>query len=258
MSIEDRDRATPVGFEDRVAIATPEGVEVELTLAGIGSRFIAGAIDWAIQIVTLVAIGLILRTAGDVGAAVFAVVFFAVIFFYDVLFEVLGGGRTPGKRWTGLRVVRAGGRPITFVRSALRNILRLVDILPGFYAIGMTAIFITPYNQRLGDLAAGTNVVRDRHGDRRRGSAPAALEPMDPGPAASWDVSAVSADDVATVRAFLERRESLAPEARNRIAADLADRLRPRVGGADERSNETFLALLVAAKAARGSSASAR
>jgi uncharacterized RDD family membrane protein YckC len=251
MSIEDRDRAVPVGFEDRMAIATPEGVEVELTLAGIGSRFIAGGIDWVIQAATLVAISLMLRSAGDVGTAIFAVVFFAVIFFYDVLFEVLGGGRTPGKRWTGLRVVRSGGRPITFVRSALRNILRIVDIIPGFYVVGMTVIFITPRNQRLGDLAAGTHVVRDRHGDRRRGSAPAAFAPMDPGDAANWDVSAVSADDVATVRAFLERRETLAPASRTALATQLAERLRPLVGGASEHSNETFLALLVAAKAAR-------
>jgi uncharacterized RDD family membrane protein YckC len=251
MSIEDRDRAVPVGFEDRMAIATPEGIEVELTLAGIGSRFIAGGIDWAIQGLSLVALSLILRSAGNVGTAIFAVAFFAVIFFYDVLFEVLGGGRTPGKRWTGLRVVRSGGRPITFVRSALRNILRIVDLIPGFYVVGMTAIFITSHNQRLGDLAAGTYVVRDRHGDRRRGSAPEAFTPMDPGDAANWDVSAVSADDVATVRAFLERRHSLEATARTRIGAELADRLRPLVGGASEPSNETFLALLVAAKAAR-------
>ena len=56
---------------------------------------------------------------------------FVLVFFYDVLFEVLGGGRTPGKRWTGLRVVRSGGRPVTFARSSVRNVLRLIDILPG-------------------------------------------------------------------------------------------------------------------------------
>src|SRR3954454_5488947 len=204
-------------FEDRMAIATPEGVEVELVLAGVGSRFIAGGIDWVIQLCTLLAVAVLLHVAGSVGAAVSAVVFFGIIFFYDVLFEVLGGGRTPGKRWTGLRVVRSGGHPITFVRSALRNILRLIDVLPGFYAVGMTVIFITPRNQRIGDLAAGTHVVRDRHGDRRGRAAPpaAADTPIAPGAAASWDVSAVSADDVATVRAFLERRHTLEAKARS-------------------------------------------
>jgi uncharacterized RDD family membrane protein YckC len=252
MSLDDRHRAVPVGFEDRLAIATPEGVEVELTLAGIGSRFIAGTIDVVIEILLLLACALLLSQVGNVGAAVFAVVYFGVIFFYDVLFEVLGGGKTPGKRWTGLRVVRSGGHPITFVRSALRNILRIVDILPVFYGIGMLSIFITGQNQRIGDLAAGTHVVRDRHGDRSRGEAPPHLRAFDPGPAADWDVSGVSNADVATVRAFLERRETLEPRARGEIAKDLAARLRPRVGGAGDYASERFLEMLVAAKASRG------
>jgi uncharacterized RDD family membrane protein YckC len=252
MSSEDAGRRTPVTAEDRLAIATPEGVEVELTLAGIGSRFIAGAVDLTIQLIVIVALGLIVQPAGDAGVAIFSSATFAIIFFYDVLFEVLGRGKTPGKRWTGLRVVRSGGRPITFVRSALRNVLRIVDILPSLYAVGMIAIFVTPRNQRLGDLAAGTLVVRDRQGGRRDAVAPAALEPVDLGEAATWDVSAVPADDVATVRAFLERREQLKPAARQEIAEELSRRLRPRVGGAHESfGDERFLELLVAAKSAR-------
>jgi hypothetical protein len=131
MSTDDVSRATPVAFEDRMSIATPEGVEVELTLAGVGSRVIAGLIDFVIQLFVIISLLLILRPAGDAGAAIYTSASFALIFFYDVLFEVLGGGRTIGKRWAGLRVVRAGGRPITLARSALRNILRLIDILPG-------------------------------------------------------------------------------------------------------------------------------
>jgi uncharacterized RDD family membrane protein YckC len=251
MSIDEPRRAAPVPFEDRLAIATPEGVEVELTLAGIGSRFIAGGIDFTIQILVITALGLLLQPAGDAGIAIYTSASFGLIFFYDVLFEVLGRGRTPGKRATGLRVVRSGGRPITLVRSALRNILRIIDILPGFYAVGMTVIFITSRNQRIGDLAAGTHVVRDRHGDRH--AAPSALLPsIDTGPAATWDVSAITADDVATVRAFLERRHGLRPDARRSLAGELASRLRPRVGGAPAgMGDESFLELLVAVKAAR-------
>jgi uncharacterized RDD family membrane protein YckC len=249
MSTDDAHRATPIGYEDRLAIATPEGVEVELTLANIGSRFIAGGIDFTIQLAVIAALAVILRPAGDAGTAIFSSAMFAMIFFYDVLFEVLGRGRTPGKRWTGLRVVRSGGRPITLARSATRNILRIIDILPGFYAVGMTVIFITPRNQRIGDLAAGSHVVRIRHGDRARVSA---HEDVDPGPAATWDVTAVSQDDVATVRAFLDRRSALQPEHRVHIGGELARRLRPRVGGAPPNiDDEEFLQLLVAAKAAR-------
>jgi hypothetical protein len=117
--------------------------------------------------------------------------------------------------------------------------------------VGVTVMFVSARNQRLGDLAAGTFVVRDRHGDRG-GPLHAPLPAVDPSPAAAWDVSAVSADDLATVRAFLERRENLQAGARAELAASLATRLRPRVGGAPEGMvDERFLELLLAAKAAR-------
>ena len=251
MSTDESHRAAPVSFEDRLAIATPEGVEVELTLAGIGSRFMAAGIDFTIQLAVIISLALITHPAGDAGVAIFTSAAFAMIFFYDVLFEVLGRGRTPGKRLNGVRVVRTGGRPITLARSSVRNILRLIDILPGFYAIGMTAIFITPQNQRIGDLAAGSYVVRYRHGDRQR-VGESGLMDVDPGPGATWDVTAVSQDDVAAVRAFLERRFDLRTENRAAIARELASRLRPRVGGAPpDMGDETFLELLVATKAAR-------
>lgn len=249
MSSDDAPRATPVPLEDRMAIATPEGIEIELTLAGIGSRFMAGAMDYSIQLLVIVAMALILRPDGGAGAAVFTSASFAMIFFYDVLFEVLGGGRTPGKRANGLRVVRGGGRPITFSRSALRNVLRLIDIMPGMYAVGMTVIFISPRNQRVGDLAAGTYVVRDRVGYTPRTGRATERPQIDASPAATWDVTAISAQDVAAVRAFLERRYELRDDARRAIANELASRLRPRVGGVpSELLNEQFLELLAAVK----------
>jgi uncharacterized RDD family membrane protein YckC len=253
MSVKEPARAVPVGFEDRLAIATPEGVEIELTLAGLGSRFIAGLLDFFIRLLPLIALIVVVDPQDEaIGAAIFALADFGLQFFYYVLFEVLGGGRTPGKHATGLRVVRTGGSPVTFVRSMLRNIVRIVDTLPAFYFVGMVTIFITNNNQRLGDLAAGTLVVRDRHGDRRHGEAPsAATVAYDPGEAVNWDVSAVSAEDVATVRAFLERRSSIGSTARVDLAKALAGRLRPLVGGANEPSHERFLEMLVAAKARR-------
>src|SRR4051812_16285749 len=104
MSIDEPARAVPLGFEDRLAIATPEGVEIELTLAGLGSRFIAAVLDLAVQMLPLIALWIVLDpTSNATGAAIAALVDFGIQFFYHVLFEVLGGGRTPGKRWTGLR-----------------------------------------------------------------------------------------------------------------------------------------------------------
>jgi uncharacterized RDD family membrane protein YckC len=260
MSVEEPARAVPVGFEDRLAIATPEGVEIELTLAGLGSRFIAALLDLFIRLLPLIALLVLIDPEdGAIGAAIFALADFGSAFFYYVLFEVLGGGRTPGKRATGIRVVRMGGRPVTFVRSMLRNIVRLVDLLPAAYLVGMVTIFITNNNQRLGDLAAGTLVVRDRHGDRRTGDAPSSVgTTYDPGDAVNWDISAVSAEDIATVRAFLERRSSLGSPARVDLARRLAERLRPMVGGANEPSHERFLEMLVAAKARRDRGATPR
>ena len=237
-------------YEDRVRIATPEGVDVELTLAGIGSRFIAAILDLLIQGGVLLAASLVLGVTGGDGSglavAAFSIIFFLVFFGYDVLFEVRSRGRTLGKRWTGLRVVRSGGRPITFVPSCVRNVMRLVDILPAFYAIGMLSIFVTARNQRLGDLAAGTLIVRDRPGGFKSAPADALVRAGADG----WDVSAVSAQDIGTVRQFLGRRSALAAGPRAELAQELERRLRPLVAGAPEHLDpEEFLERLSAAKA---------
>src|SRR5439155_14952717 len=146
-----------------MTIETPEGLVVTLPLAGVGSRFVSAAIDFPIQILLTagaftVFVGF--GVGGGVGPGLFAISVFAVFFVYDVSFEVLNGGRTPGKRWNGLRVVRTGGQPVGFVASAIRNLLRLVDILPGLYLVGITSILVTDRNQRVGDLAGDTVVAR--------------------------------------------------------------------------------------------------
>lgn len=241
-------------YEDRVRISTPEGVDVELTLAGIGSRFIAALLDLLVQggvlLASAVALGVLGGGGSGLAQAAFSIIFFLVFFGYDVLFEVRSRGRTLGKRWTGLRVVRTGGRPVTFVPSCVRNVMRVVDILPAFYAIGMLSIFVTARNQRLGDLAAGTLIVRERPGGVRERAA--AVEPAVARGIDGWDVSAVSAQDVGTVRQFLARRGDLETGARAELAGELERRLRPLVAGAPEQlAAEEFLERLAAAKADR-------
>jgi uncharacterized RDD family membrane protein YckC len=238
--------------EDRVTIATPEGIEITMLLAGLASRFIAAIVDHAIQFALAAVAGLLALGLGADGAAgivLFSLASFAITFGYHVLFETLAGGRTPGKRLSGLRVVTAVGGPITFRTSAIRNLLRVVDFLPAAYATGATLIVATRRNQRLGDLAAGTLVVRlPREGEAQ---APAPAAPLDED-LAFWDVSAVSAEEAAAVRRFLERRASLTPQARRHLASHLAGRLAPRVAGAPEDLEpEPFLERLAAAKAAR-------
>ena len=240
-------------LDDRVVLETPEGVAIELTLAGLGSRMAAHLLDWLLRGVVLVALMLLSALAPadvDVGGwwvALVTVISFLLVFGYDVLFEVAAGGRTPGKRWTGIRVVDRNGGPVGFVTSVIRNLLRLIDFLPGFYLVGVISVVVSGRNQRLGDLAAGTLVIRERRAPPpARWTAPAGEH------TAGWDVAQVTAEELATVRRFLERRQALLTPARVRIAGELADRLRPKVAGPGaDVDDERFLELITAAKADR-------
>ena len=248
-----------VTYDDRISIPTPEGVELELVLAGLGSRLVAAVVDFLVKAVILIALFVLgAAVGGEDGSggflvAVVIIASFLVFFGYDVAFETLASGRTPGKRAAGLRVVRLGGEPVGFMASAVRNLLRLVDMQPGMlYAVGATTSFFSQRNQRLGDLAAGTLVVRER-----RAPLPAA-RPVTPDFAvadryAAWDVSGVTAFELVTIRRFLERRWDLDPGARNRLGWELAQRLHPKVAGAPPNLHpEQFLEALAEAKASRG------
>ncbi len=238
-------------YEDRITIPTPEGVSLELTLAGLGSRAIAGAVDLALKAVAVAALLIVFIAAvGDAGLLVFVPLAGMTMLVYDVLFETLAGGRTPGKRLAGLRVVRTSGRSVDLTASVIRNALRLFDGLALSYFPTVVSIIVTRRNQRPGDLAADTVVIRERREIDRAWSDDATASA--PSNGAAWDVSAVPAEDIATVRAFLERRAGLTDAARTRLAAQLDGALRPRVGGADEPDPERFLEILYDAKRARG------
>ncbi len=242
-----------------------------MPLAGLGSRFVAALVDGVIKgaviLAALAGVAALGATSNRgpvpdptedlalIGLALFFVFAFLVNFGYDVLFETLASGRTPGKRWTGLRVVRLDGGPVTFTTSAVRNLVRLIDGFFG-YAVGVIVILVSARNQRLGDLAAGTVVVRERRAEPRRPPASGVPGPARPREISdelvTWDITSVTADDLVTVRRVLERRTELTAEARARLAHDFALRLRPKVAGAPEDLHpETFLEQLAAAKAAR-------
>jgi uncharacterized RDD family membrane protein YckC len=238
-------------YEDTRRISTPEGVELELRLAGLGSRFGAGLIDFpikaAIVLAPTVAAALLL---GELAAViVFAVSFFFAVVGYDVLFEVRAGGRTPGKRAAGLRVLMADGAAVSLRASSVRNLMRLIEGLPLWYLPAVISILVTHDNQRLGDLAANTIVAREPRGAGPPLPEPAPLLPDD---LSAWDVSAVTADELAAVRSFLDRRPDFAPAARWQLAATLAERLRARVDGVPAgMDDERFLENLARAKAER-------
>jgi uncharacterized RDD family membrane protein YckC len=242
-----------VQLEDRITVATPEGIELQIVLAGAASRFIACVIDLVLQLalIALAAIAAIGLLGGGVGTALFAMASFAALYLYNVLFEVLASGRTPGKRVTHLRVVRERGTPVDLPASAIRNLLRFIDILPTAYLVGLVSILVTQRNQRLGDLAAGTLVIRDA-GWRNEPAAAAAAPAQDRLDSSGWDVSAVGIEELVAVRRFLERRESLDRGARHELAHRLEHGLRAKVAGAPlELSAESFLEELARVKASR-------
>src|SRR5436309_7337149 len=159
-----------IAKEETLIIETPERVPLHFALASIGNRFLACAFDHALQMLMIGLLYIVLINAANglnfSDMSKWAIVLLIIAVFiiwtsYFVIFEWLWNGQTPGKRWLRLRVIREDGRPITFWEAAVRNLLRFVDILP-LYSIGLISIFISSRDQRVGDLFAGTVVVRER------------------------------------------------------------------------------------------------
>ena len=161
------------GFDERLQIDTPENVAFGYEVAGIGSRFLAALIDTIFIVILQVVVFLIMAfaivgtdldefdisTVSPWSLAILSFIAFAFLWGYYIFFEVLWNGQSPGKRWTKLRVIRTDGTPISVVESVIRNLVRLIDFLPFYYALGVFTMFINSQSRRLGDLAAGTLVV---------------------------------------------------------------------------------------------------
>lgn len=216
-----------------VDVRTGEAVEIRYELAGLGSRFLALVVDmlaqFAITIALLLAFGFAAPTLSRVpliGRNVTAwliafgvVLFFTIFFGWFIVFEAWWSGRTPGKRALGLRVVRDGGFPLDAGAAIIRNLVRIAEFVLGFYAISAISALISKENKRLGDFAAGTLVVRD-HAD--------AVPDLDAYLARSAkNDTGLSPDDRLMVERFLVRRAALDRTARHRLAARIAERIRP-------------------------------
>lgn len=247
-------------IEDRLRIETPEGVDLEVTLAGLASRtgacFVDSLIVTAALVVLLIAVTMLGALAEQTSSDLYfliigigALASFVLLIGYYLVFESLNGGRTPGKAAFGIRVIRVDGSPLGFGAVAIRNLVRLVDFLPAFYAVGLIAMVTNKRNQRLGDLAAGTVVIRDR----KVGAAPAYLvDGIDLTVLPAWDVSMVSEEEVGLVRRFAERRISMQPANRAHLAAVLAGPLRAKIAAPDAPGDDVdFLIRLLAEKLVR-------
>lgn len=202
-------------------IGTPEGVELRLPVAGLASRSLAWLIDALIKFAALMLLSVLFQFLGDFGTGALLIAAFVLLWFYNVLFEVLFNGATPGKRVLGLRVMTISGTPVGWSGSLIRNLLRFVDALPGCYAFGCISVLVSKQFQRLGDLAAGTIVV---------------YQPKEQSATSLNNAESVAVriplllDEQQAIVSFGERAPSLNSER----AEELATILRPLLGNVDE------------------------
>jgi uncharacterized RDD family membrane protein YckC len=256
--------------DENLTIETPEHVELHFALATVGNRFIACAVDHAIQFFfILLTTILVLRfssgarrigdkvvegfSEGSMWIVALSILFvFVLLFGYFVFFETIWSGQTPGKRWMKLRVIQEDGRPITFFAALARNLIRLMDMQPGlFYSVGIISVFAGEQAKRLGDYVAGTVVIKERSAEapsfdevfesevidsaHRRIATPVDFQ---------GDVRVVAPSDILVLENFLRRRYDLPAQPRQwlawRVSVPLMEKIRPQYDPA-KFSYEGFL-----------------
>ena len=248
----------PLHLTDDYRFETPEQIDVSYVVAGFGSRGLAALIDAiivsiAMSIVTipgsigvtvlirLILRGLAHREVGDnlvpIILASMSLVGLALIGCYYVFFEAFWHGQTPGKRWMGIRVIRDGGRPLTFSASMIRNVIRLFDFLPFYYMTGVIVMFIDRKSRRLGDLAAHTIVVKEQKSvklDTLDASTRILPEKSsligDPTRPTIRNVRHLTSEDRRVLREYLHRRDKLSRESAERIGLKLAQAFALKTG----------------------------
>lgn len=235
---------------------TPEGVILELETAGLASRVLARALD----LVIVSAVGYLLLLALAVAApptwlfiALAVAVVFVALLVYPAVMEALWRGRTVGKAATGIRVLTDEGGSVRFRHAAIRSVLSLVDIGVTSGFAGVVSIVLSPRDQRLGDLAAGTIVVRDRGALGRRATAvqaPTRFAAF----SATLDVGAVTEAERQIARDVLMCRGSLASDTYRAFVDRAAALLDERLGGRRpaQMTSETFVQCVVSASAPAG------
>ena len=251
--------------EEVLVIETPERVPLHFALASIGNRFLACAIDHALQFALILLVSLafyFMMNYARLGGffedapkwvyAVLVILTFLLFTSFFIFFEWMWNGQTPGKRWLKLRVIREDGRPITFWEAMVRNLLRIFDMMPWpFYSIGLICVFINSNDQRVGDMVAGTVVVREREAEAPSFNQVFASPVSDAALRRSFkplpftaDLSSLTEKEIEVVETFLRRRWDLPDAPRQwmawRVALPVMYKLRP-VYDAQAFSYEAFL-----------------
>jgi len=246
--------------EETLIIETPERVPLAFALASIGNRFLAVAIDHFIQYFVIFVVAWVFLSVSGIGdietienseffqempkwtIALMIIVLFLIFAGYFIFFEWLWNGQTPGKRLLKLRVIREDGRPITLWEAMARNLLRIFDAVPGFvlpvYSIGLITIFLSNRDQRIGDMFAGTVVVRERTDEaptfQETFSNPisdAAFRRVQKPTVFQADVNSITESEIEVAESFLRRRWDLTERQRLwmawRVALPLMYKIKP-------------------------------
>ena len=245
--------AAVITSDETLVIETPERVPLHFALASLGNRFIACAIDHAIQVGVLITVAIVFVIISDASSfgsrlasapkwviALLVIMQFVIINGYFAIFEWAWSGQTPGKRIMKLRVIREDGRPISFYEAMVRNLLRVIDfIVPPFYSVGLVSVFATSRDQRVGDLVAGTVVVREREAEAPAFAEVFASPVSDPALRRTCaavqftaDVSNLTEQEISVVESFLRRRWDLKDYPRQwmawRVSMPILFKLRPQ------------------------------
>jgi uncharacterized RDD family membrane protein YckC len=206
---------------DELQVATPERVAVDLPIAGLGSRAMAYVVDVGLLGAALMVLyfagsffvadpqELVLQLSSLARTLLLVGAFFAM-WVYWTLLEVIWHGQTPGKRLLRIRVVKGDGSPVTVFASAVRNLLRIVDFMPACYPVGLITMLVDKKHRRLGDLLAGTVLVRDEQIDLSR------YEQV---------TAAMAVNEVELATSYLARFDQFEPAAQLRLGTKLAQRL---------------------------------
>jgi uncharacterized membrane protein SpoIIM required for sporulation/uncharacterized RDD family membrane protein YckC len=256
----------PARLARRIEIETPEQVTLGLELAGAGSRTLAALFDILLVLLlgllaslAIVFSGVLLQSTWMV--AVLVLVNFGIVWGYFALFEGLGKGRTPGKRRVGLRVIADTGHPLTFQAALIRNLIRVVDFQPGLSGlVGLTSMLLHPQGKRLGDIVAGTIVVRDEAARLRRIAPPvtASEQPRDTGRARLGGAVRLEDHEFQLLDRFLTRAPDLPDNVRERFARELATKVADRFPEWNPRDSRFLAEVRAAEQGARQAAGAAK
>lgn len=250
-------------MNEQLSVETPEQIDINFQQAGIGSRFYAALIDFLVLLVVFL-VGYyvndrFISELGDIVGkwlkALGVIVVFAITWSYYMVFEITTNGQSLGKRALGLRVIKEGGYPISFADSAIRNLVRVADFLPFFYGVGLLVMLLNKNWQRLGDLAAGTLVIKTARTEltvtgtgSQAGASSVSASPR----VFIYDTwiqpELVSETETRAISEYLARRSTLAIDRRAALARAIGSPIVEKMGGTGSISYDKFLEEVYALK----------